>query len=173
MIFRFSKRPDVLAVILIALLFGGCGGRAGFGNKDLSMPVLVSYGAFSGPTSGYGLPQVTLLLGTGRLVAEIASTPIQASVGLSFRDTLASDHAMLFTYPEPHKVVFHMKDTSIPLSVAFIDSMGTVLEVQNLVPGSTSPIHSASNAIRFVLEVNRGWFEKYGVIVGSRVSAEP
>jgi uncharacterized membrane protein (UPF0127 family) len=116
-----------------------------------------------------GLPLVGLRLGKGRLTAEIASTPVQAATGLAFRSTLAPDSAMLFTYQAPHKVVFSMEGTSIPLSIAYIDSTGIILEIHDLPVGDKAPVISGSDAVRFVLETNRGWFDKNRIVPGTRV----
>jgi uncharacterized membrane protein (UPF0127 family) len=113
-----------------------------------------------------------LQLNGHRLAAEIASTPMQAAAGLALRTRLAPDGAMLFIYPTPHRVVFHMKDTYIPLSIAYIDSLGGILEIHELTPGVETPVGSISTAVRFALEVNRGWFEMNGVTTGSRIFVE-
>lgn len=173
---RFMKeRTDLCSIAslcAIALMLGGCGKPVLFGNRELTMPLLKASGTLDNPASAAGLPLVKLRLGNGLLVAEIAATPAQAAVGLAFRAGLAPGNAMLFTYPTPHKVVFHMKDTCIPLSAAYIDSMGNVLEIHDMKPGGETPVVSGSNAVRFVLEVNRGWFERNGVASGSRIYVE-
>lgn len=113
---------------------------------------------------------VELSAGSGRLAAEVARTPLQAATGLMYRARLAPDGAMLFVNSAPQRVAFHMKDTRMPLSCAFIDSSGAVLEIYAMLPGNEKPVVSASDDVRFVLEVNRGWLERHGVAVGSRIN---
>jgi uncharacterized membrane protein (UPF0127 family) len=136
------------------------------------MPVLTSTGVLAESGSQPRLPVVNLRLGTGHVSAEVASTPTQAATGLSFRTALPPDGAMLFTYSLPHRLVYHMKDTLIPLSIAYIDSLGIILEMYDPEPGSSTPVVSHSSAVRFVLEVNRGWFHRHGVTPGSRIYVE-
>lgn len=168
-----NQRFFRLAVVgLVALFMTGCVSPAVMERKELSMPVLEMYGAFQHSGVSPEVRLVKLQLGRGGLTAEIASTPAQAAAGLAFRSALAPDSAMLFTYPTPRTVVFHMKNTYIPLSVAYIDSMGGILEMYDLDPGVEAPLISKANVVRFVLEVNRGWFEKNGVVTGSRIFIE-
>lgn len=168
------KARSLLSLLLscVTLLVAGCTVLPDRSASELSAPVLTSAGVLAGDASQSGLPMVTLRLGTGHVSAEVASTPTQAATGLSFRTALPPDGAMLFVYTVPHRLVYHMKDTLIPLSIAYIDSMGIVLEMYDPEPGSSTPVVSRSNAVRFVLEVNRGWFQRHGVTAGSRIYVE-
>lgn len=169
---QISSYLRFVIICLAAFIFAGCINSAAIENHELSVPVLkkVTYIYTNGSESS--LPLVHLRLGAGRLTAEVASTTEQHLRGLAFRATLKADFAMLFTYPAPHKVAFYMKDTYIPLSVAYIDSMGTVIEMYDLIPGVETPVISKSSGIRFVLEVNHGWFEKNGIVPGTRIYVE-
>lgn len=156
------------AALSTLLVLSGCL-RMAVADRELSMPVLVSSGVMTGQDDRPGLPLIKLRLAASTLIAEVASTPTQAATGLSFRSYLGANKGMLFTYTLPHRVVYHMKDTLIPLSIAYIDSMGTILEIYHVAPGSDAPVASRSNAVRFVLEVNQGWFDEHGVSTGSRI----
>ncbi|OGU14032.1 MAG: hypothetical protein A2076_09305 [Geobacteraceae bacterium GWC2_53_11] len=132
----------------------------------------MSLPALDASESVAGTGTVKLGLGSGRLTAELASTPLQAATGLAFRTSLPWDRAMLFVYSAPHRASFYMKNTSIPLSGAYIDSNGTVLEIHDLNPGNETPVVSRTNNVQFVLEVNWGWFRINDVTTGSRVFVE-
>lgn len=99
---------------------------------------------------------------------EIADTPEERHVGLSGRREPAPDRGMLFIFPQPGLAQFWMKDTYVPLSIAFISSDGTVLDVQDMEPLSES-LHSPDHPYQFALEVSRGFFEQRGLGVGSQV----
>lgn len=148
------------------LLLAGCVS----GPRELPLEALAESGTFSGAEPG--LPLVKVRLGTGTLLAEIARTPLQTATGLSFRTSLARDSGMLFVYPAPFRASFYMKNTSIPLSGAYIDSRGTILEIHDLTPDDETPVVSRTENVQFVLEVNLGWFGKNGVTVGSRMTVE-
>jgi uncharacterized membrane protein (UPF0127 family) len=154
------------------LLLSGCINSAVIETHELSMPVLKKNADIETGGSKSSLPLVSLRLGAGRLTAEVASTPEQYSRGLAFRSILKADDAMLFAYQTPHKVVFYMKDTLLPLSLAYIDSMGIVLEIYGLEPGVETPVIAKSAGVRFALEVNRGWFEKNGIVPGIQIYIE-
>jgi uncharacterized membrane protein (UPF0127 family) len=85
------------------------------------------------------------------------------------RSSLGDGEGMLFVYENPQKVAFYMKDTFIPLSCAFIDTDGAILEIHDLEPLDETPVVSASSEVRFVLEVNRGWFARNRVTPGMTV----
>ena len=89
-------------------------------------------------------------------------------MGLMFRDELEENSGMLFAFQEEGQKYFHMKDTTIPLDIAFINKEGIIESIKELVPLSTVPVSSESNVL-YALEVNRGWFEKNGIGVGDRV----
>jgi uncharacterized membrane protein (UPF0127 family) len=76
---------------------------------------------------------------------------------------------MLFIYPFPRRVSFYMRNTLIPLSCAYIDGQGIIREIYAMEPGDETPITSRSDAIQFVLEVNRGWFEANNIGPGASV----
>lgn len=90
--------------------------------------------------------------------AEVANTERLRREGLSGRRELTPDRGMLFVFNQPKKAEFWMKDTTIPLSVAFIRSDGTVVDVQQMSPQS-SRSHVAPEPVKYALEVRQGWFE--------------
>lgn len=109
-----------------------------------------------------------LKIGAQTLLIEVATTPDARSQGLMYRESLAEDAGMLFVFPTDRQVSFWMKNTSIPLSIAYLRRDGTILEIHDLQPFSLDPVPSAG-PVRYALEVNQGWFERNGVTTGMRV----
>jgi uncharacterized membrane protein (UPF0127 family) len=91
---------------------------------------------------------------------------------MMFRTNMAPNEAMLFLLPVAGQASFYVKNTVIPLSCAYVDGDGTVLEVHDMKPKDETPILSATSNIQFVLEVNQGWFEKNHIGPGTLVRTE-
>jgi uncharacterized protein len=104
----------------------------------------------------------------GRIYVEIADTPEERAEGLMFRSSLPADRGMLFVFPEPQPLAFWMKNTSIPLSIAYIDRDGRILEIHYMEPYSLESVPSRQPAL-YALEVNRGTFERLGIEPGDRL----
>jgi uncharacterized protein len=120
--------------------------------------------------AGQGL--LTLKVGPAEVAVEIADTPEARRVGLMNRDELGADRGMLFVYSQAHKLKFWMKNTRIPLDIAFIDAAGTILRIAPMVPYDET--HTPSGvAVKYALEVNQGWFAKHGVREGMTVKNLP
>jgi uncharacterized membrane protein (UPF0127 family) len=118
-----------------------------------------------------GLPIAILQIGPKAIKVELARTQAQKETGLMHRRELGEDDGMIFLYREPQQMMLYMKDTLVPLSVAFIDSEGVILEIRDMAPLDETPVISASQKVRFALEVNRGWFAKNGIAPGATVKA--
>ncbi len=103
-----------------------------------------------------------------RIFVEIADTPEERAEGLMFRSSLPEDQGMLFVFPRPRLLGFWMKNTSIPLSIAYLDDDGTVLEIHDMEPHSLESVSSRQPA-RYALEVNQGTFERLGITLGDRL----
>lgn len=116
---------------------------------------------------GTPLPSVPLAIGAAELRVEVATTPATRACGLSQRDSLAPDRGMLFVFPAPAPRAFWMKDTRIPLSIAFLDADKTVTNTHDMAPLDSGPRYPSEGAARYALEVNQGWFEANGVTPGS------
>jgi uncharacterized membrane protein (UPF0127 family) len=103
---------------------------------------------------------------------EIAQTDAQREQGLMNRRTLAPRAGMLFTFPVPTRGAFWMKDTLIPLSIAFADGDGRILAILDMAPCRADPcrVYDPHVAFSSALEVNRGAFRRWGVRVGSRIA---
>jgi hypothetical protein len=118
------------------------------------------------------LPALKLLLGPAEITAEVASTPEQVQTGMMFRTNVAEDEGMLFVFGVPHQASFWMKNVPIPLSCAYIDPEGVILEIHDMKPQDESPIQARSRQVQFVLETRQGWFSRQQVGPGVLVRTE-
>jgi len=118
------------------------------------------------------LAQVRLNAGIHNINAELASTPQQREIGLMFRTAMPANDGMLFAFEQPAQQCFWMRNTLIPLSVAFIGDDGSVVNIDDMKP-QTLDSHCSAKPVRFVLEMNEGWFAKRGIKIGSRLRGGP
>ncbi len=100
--------------------------------------------------------------------AEVARTPEQRATGLMFRDKLGASDGMLFEFEVPATQCFWMKNTLVPLSVAYIADDGTVVNIADMAPQSLQS-HCSAKPVRFALEMNQGWFTKRGIKPGFKL----
>ena len=103
------------------------------------------------------------------LLLEIARTVEQHQQGLMFRKKLAKNVGMLFIFPQEQELSFWMKNTSIPLSIAFIDASGVVINIEHMIPFSLETILSLKKA-KYAIELNRGLFPLFGVYPGTKLA---
>jgi uncharacterized protein len=118
------------------------------------------------------LPTVKLWLGSQELVAEVARTQTQVATGMMFRKDMGENEGMLFVFNQPHRAAFYMRNTLIPLSCAYIDSEGVILEIHDLTPMDETPRTAGSDNIRYVLETRQGWFQKNGLTLGTTIRTQ-
>jgi uncharacterized membrane protein (UPF0127 family) len=118
------------------------------------------------------LPVVKLTLGSFELDSEIASSERQMAMGMMFRKEMAENEGMLFVFPFPHKASFYMRNTYLPLSCAYIDADGVILEIHDMKPLEEKPITAATDQIQYVLETTQGWFDRHQITIGTTVQAE-
>ena len=114
-----------------------------------------------------------ITLGTNTLSAQIAADNASRELGLRQRTNLQPNEAMIFVFPQPHHVSFWMKDTPLPLSVAYVDLSGRIMELHDLKPYDETPVPSASSTIVYAIEVTQGWFRKHGVAEGEVINGLP
>jgi uncharacterized membrane protein (UPF0127 family) len=119
-----------------------------------------------------GLQKVTLHIDKASLDTEIAATPEEGERGLMFRKSLADDAGMIFVLPLGH-ATFWMKNTLIPLSVAFIDKNGVILEIHDMKPMDESHTVSDSDQVSYALETNLHWFALNGIKPGDKIDPPP
>ena len=115
------------------------------------------------------LAQIELKAGTHKIIAEVAATEDSRTLGLMHRKKpLADNHGMLFVFTASGFHSMWMKNTYIPLSVAFLDESGTILNIADMTP-LTTQAHTAAGFARYALEMNQGWFAARGVRAGAKV----
>ena len=102
------------------------------------------------------------------LRTELANTTESRQTGLMFRERMPEDHAMVFVYEVPGRHAMWMKNTLVPLSVAFIDADGRIINIEDMLP-QTEDSHAAQAVATYALEVNAGWFKKHAIKKGDRV----
>jgi len=112
------------------------------------------------------------------IVIRVAGTPVRVRVsetpgdrerGLMFTESLPPGEGMLFVFEREQVLSFWMKNTPLPLSVAFINKAGRILEIRQMQPLDEETLHISRQPAMYALEMNAGWFEKHGVKVGDRV----
>lgn len=118
------------------------------------------------------LPTVTLTAGMHVIVAEIASTPLQRQIGMMMRTEMGANEGMLFVFENPERQCFWMRNTLLPLSAAFIADDGRVVNIVEMKP-RTDDSHCSAAPVRYVLEMNKGWFERKGIRPGDRLRGKP
>lgn len=117
-------------------------------------------------------PTMQLTAGLYLIHAEVAANEADREQGLMFRRTLPDNAGMLFVFDQPAGQCFWMKNTLLPLSIAFLDDDGTIVNIERMAPETTNN-HCSLRAVRFALEMNQGWFSKHGLKAGSRISGLP
>jgi len=119
------------------------------------------------------LPTIALKLNSHTLKAELADEAHEQVMGLMFRESIEDDAGMLFVMPRVAPASFWMKNTLIPLSIAYISPAGVILEIHDLEPHVEKPVTSRFPNIAYALEVRRGWFSDKGILPGTKVAGLP
>ena len=118
------------------------------------------------------LPSIRLAAGMHVIHAELAQSFTERSTGLMHRPTMPTNDGMLFAFEQPAQQCFWMKNTLLPLSAAFIADDGRVVNIEDMKP-QTLNSHCSTQPVRYVLEMNVGWFAKRGIKAGSRLEGAP
>lgn len=118
------------------------------------------------------LPRVQLAAGMHQIDAQVAETFDQRMTGLMFRREMPQHEGMLFVFDQPTVQCFWMKNTLLPLTAAFVADDGTIVNLADMKP-QTEDSHCSARPVRFVLEMNQGWFAKKGIKAGARLSGPP
>jgi uncharacterized protein len=114
------------------------------------------------------LPRVKLSAGMYLIDAQVAQTPQQRQIGLMYREKMPVQEGMLFVFEQPETQCFWMKNTLLPLTAAFVADDGVVVNLADMKPQTTDS-HCSEKPVRYVLEMNQGWFAKRGIKAGSRI----
>lgn len=119
------------------------------------------------------LPTQTLEIGGKKITAEIADEPNECEAGLMFRKSLKENSGMLFVMAKAGPVGFWMRNTEIPLTIAYIDSKGSIVEMHDMKPFDETVIASRFSKISYALEMPQGWFVKNNIWPGERIQGLP
>ena len=137
-----------------------------------ALPALLLSLACAAQTVPQKLPSTRLNVGIHNINAELARTPDQRGIGLMFRQAMPPSDGMLFVFDEPNTQCFWMKNTYIPLSTAFLADDGSIVNIADMQPHALDS-HCSDKPVRYVLEMNQGWFAKRGIKPGAKVSGGP
>ena len=150
-------------------------GAASFGKTCKSLFSVLALTALLSPlgVSAQEGPQMNLQrvkLSAGMYVidAQVAFTPGQREIGLMFRKDMPQQEGMIFVFEQPNQQCFWMKNTLLPLTAAFVADDGTIVNMADMKP-QTTDAHCSAQPVRYVLEMNKGWFAKKGIKAGSKL----
>ena len=160
-----------IALVILALLLAGCGREsANSDTQSQNSPQASGENAAEKTTAASELHPVVIKASGGKKVevqVEIADSPAEQAKGLMYRKSLGEDRGMLFVYPAEQELSYWMKNTYIPLSIAYIDSEGRIVDILDMKPLDDRPPHYVSSEpVQYALEVNQGFFEREGVKEG-------
>jgi uncharacterized protein len=137
--------------------------------RMLPLLMVLTGTALAQDTPQLNLPHVKLGAGIHQIDAQVAQTQEQQSTGLMFRREMPQHEGMLFVFNQPSKLCFWMKNTLLPLTAAFVADDGTIVTLADMKPQTTES-HCTAKPVRYVLEMNQGWFTKRGIKVGSKLT---
>jgi hypothetical protein len=133
---------------------------------------LLGHGTPAAAQEPQRLPTVTLTAGMHNIAAMVARTPQERSIGLMHRREMAVHEGMLFVFEQPATQCFWMKNTLLPLSIAFVADDGTIVNLADMQPQSLDS-HCSAKPVRYALEMNQGWFAKRAIKPGFRLGGGP
>jgi hypothetical protein len=164
--------------LLLLVLLAGCRTVATGGAPPPSTPIpapthtpvpTATQASTSVPAAAHTIP---LTIGEHVLQVELATTPEERAQGLMFREDLPPDGGMLFVFPSSAPRSFWMQNTPLPLSIAFLDEEGRILNIAQMEPLDTGPRYRSAGPARYALEVHQGWFAERGIEAGDRCRFE-
>jgi len=126
----------------------------------------------AGPSSAAELPAVALSINGHKITAEVAAKPDERATGLMHRFSLKPDHGMVFVFERAEPLAFWMKNTFIPLSIAFIAADGRIVNIDDMAPQDETSHWSRAPAL-YALEMRKGWFAERGIKAGDFVAGLP
>ncbi|WP_084153776.1 DUF192 domain-containing protein [Simplicispira psychrophila] len=150
---QFSSQHTRTAVLAVVLL---CAATLGLAQDSAQL----------------GLQRVDLTAGMHRIDAQVAQSPQERQTGLMYRQKMPQQEGMLFVFEQPATQCFWMKNTLLPLTAAFVADDGTIVNLVDMQPQSTDS-HCSAQPVRYVLEMNQGWFAKKGLKPGAKLKGAP
>jgi uncharacterized membrane protein (UPF0127 family) len=175
-LFRPRRRFGVLAASALALAAAFAVSLAAAPAAHAAAPAAASKAVAASMPANFKkkgeFPQVTLTAGTVKISAEVAATQADREQGLMYRAGLGPNEGMLFVFDEIAFHCFWMKNTEIPLSIAYMDDNGVVTDVQEMA-AETEDNHCPTAGGRYALEMAKGWFAANGIKPGIRLEGLP
>lgn len=143
-------------------------------SSRLLMAGLISLAAAL-PASAQNMPQMNLQrveinAGMHRIDAQVAQSPQERQTGLMYRKEMPAHEGMIFVFEQPATQCFWMKNTLLPLTAAFVADDGTIVNLADMKPQSEES-HCSAKPVRYVLEMNQGWFAQKGIKAGSKLTS--
>ncbi len=132
------------------------------------LPAALIFALYGAQASAQALPEIELEIKGHKLIAEVAANDPSRATGLMHRRMLPENRGMLFVFPAAALQSFWMMNTHVPLSIAFIDEGGAIINIADMKPLTTEP-HGSARAAKYALEMNQGWFAKRGIMPGARI----
>jgi uncharacterized membrane protein (UPF0127 family) len=123
-------------------------------------------------TAQIDLPRIKLSAGMHLIDTQVAASPEQRATGLMFRKEMPQTEGMLFVFEQATQQCFWMKNTLLPLTAAFVADDGTIVNLADMKPQTTDS-HCSTQPVRYVLEMNQGWFGKKNIKAGFKLSGKP
>lgn len=163
---------SLIALATAVLVVCGCKDATTAKSADPAPPVPVApptSAILYYPHAQTNLQRMKIYVGPAELDAALALQPLERQTGMMWRTNMAENEAMLFPFPFPHRASFYMRNTRVPLSAAYIDPEGVILEIHDLQPLNETPAQAGSDNIQYVLEVKQGWFRRHNVSTGAVV----
>jgi uncharacterized membrane protein (UPF0127 family) len=120
----------------------------------------------------FELPRIKLTAGVHLIDTQLAITPDQRSIGLMFRKEMPQSEGMLFAFEQAAVQCFWMKNTLLPLTAAFVADDGTIVNLADMQPQTTNE-HCSTQPVRYVLEMNQGWFSRKKIRAGFKLGGKP
>ena len=138
----------------------------------LVLCLIVSAPAARAQDAQMNLQRVQIGAGMYKIDAQVAAAAREREIGLMFRKEMPQQEGMLFVFEEPATQCFWMKNTILPLTAAFVADDGRIVNLVDMQPQTTDS-HCSQEPVRYVLEMNQGWFAKKGIKAGSKLTGRP
>ena len=146
--------------------------RIAFHLVCVALLLLLSLPSFSQEGPQLNLQRIKISAGMHQIDTQLAMTPIERQIGLMNRPSMPTHEGMLFVFEQPSKQCFWMKNTLLPLTAAFVADDGTIVNLVDMKP-QVLDSHCSTKEVRYVLEMNQGWFAKRGIKAGSKLTGVP
>ncbi len=137
-----------------------------------ALSLLLSSAAWAQGEAQRELPRIKLTAGMHMIDTQVAATPVQREIGLMHRKEMPMHEGMLFVFEQASVQCFWMKNTLLPLTAAFVADDGTIVNLVDMKP-QTTDAHCSKKPVRYVLEMNHGWFAKKGIRAGGKLMGPP